>query len=129
MKGIINGIDYDAYNPMTDKALFKNYGPEDFRTNKKINKTKLQEMLGLTVDKKKYMIGLISRLTDQKGLDLINYCIERLVDDNTQLVVIGTGESKYENMFRHYVIQRIWPESFMLQQMHFLCHHSLSHAD
>jgi starch synthase len=102
MKGIVNGIDYDAYNPMTDKALFKNYGPEDFRTNKKINKTKLQEMLGLTVDKKKYMIGLISRLTDQKGLDLINYCIERLVDDNTQLVVIGTGESKYENMFRHY---------------------------
>ena len=48
------------------------------------------------------MIGLISRLTDQKGLDLINYAIEGIVDDFTQFVIIGTGESRYENMFRHY---------------------------
>lgn len=47
------------------------------------------------------MIGLISRLTDQKGVDLIDYAIERIVDDYTQLVVIGTGEADYENMFRH----------------------------
>ena len=65
-------------------------------------KVKLQEMLGLTVDKKKYMIGLISRLTDQKGLDLIDYVFERILDDNTQFVVIGTGEERYENMFRHF---------------------------
>ena len=58
-------------------------------------------MLGLTVDKKKYMIGLISRLTDQKGLDLVDYVFERILDDNTQFVVIGTGEERYENMFRH----------------------------
>lgn len=63
---------------------------------------KLQEELGLAVDKKKYMIGLISRLTDQKGLDLINYAIDRIVDDYTQFVVIGTGDPQYENMFRHY---------------------------
>ena len=62
---------------------------------------KLQEELGLAVDKKKYMIGLISRLTDQKGLDLINYAIDRIVDDYTQFVVIGTGDPQYENMFRH----------------------------
>lgn len=62
----------------------------------------MQEDLGLTVDKKKYMIGLISRLTDQKGLDLINFVIDRIVDDFTQLVVIGTGEGQYENMFRYY---------------------------
>ena len=102
MCGIVNGIDYQMYDPQKDEAIFKNYSVSDFRTNKKVNKEKLQEMLGLVVDKKKYMIGLISRLTDQKGLDLINYCIERLVDDNTQLVVIGTGETMYENMFRHY---------------------------
>ena len=48
------------------------------------------------------MIGLISRLTDQKGVDLIDYAIERIVDDYTQLVVIGTGEADYENMFRHF---------------------------
>ena len=60
------------------------------------------EELGLEVDKKKYMIGLISRLTDQKGLDLINAVMDGLVDEFTQLVVIGTGEPQYENMFRHY---------------------------
>ncbi len=102
LRGIINGIDYKMYDPATDETIYKKYTPSNFRTNKKVNKEKLQEMLGLTVDKKKYMIGLISRLTDQKGLDLVNYCIENLVDDYTQLVVIGTGESQYENMFRHY---------------------------
>ena len=66
------------------------------------HKLKLQEELDLTVDKKKFMIGLISRLTDQKGLDLINYVIDRLVDDFTQIVVIGTGDPQYENMFRYY---------------------------
>ena len=101
-KGIVNGIDVSMYDPATDAALFKNFDITNFRKNKSVNKTKLQEMLGLTVDKNKYMIGLISRLTDQKGLDLINYCIEGIVDDNTQLVVIGTGEQQYENMFRHY---------------------------
>ena len=102
LRGIVNGIDYAMYDPAKDDLIFKNYSASNFRTNKKVNKEKLQEMLGLVVDKKKYMIGLISRLTDQKGLDLVNYCIERLVDDNTQLVVIGTGEAQYENMFRHF---------------------------
>ena len=102
MQGIVNGIDNDVYNPDTDSKLYKNFNISNFRKYKKINKTKLQADLGLEVDPKKYMIGLISRLTDQKGLDLINYCIEGIVDDFTQLVVIGTGESKYENMFRHY---------------------------
>ena len=102
MQGIVNGIDYGAYNPDTDSKIYVNYNAENFRKKKWMNKTKLQEDLGLTVDKKKYMIGLISRLTDQKGLDLINYVIDRIVDDYTQLVVIGTGNPQYENMFRHY---------------------------
>jgi len=102
MQGIVNGIDNDMYDPDKDPAIYKKYNLSNFRKNKKINKEELQKELGLTVDKKKYMIGLISRLTDQKGLDLINYCIEGLIDEFTQLVVIGTGESQYENMFRHY---------------------------
>jgi len=101
MQGIVNGIDYDIYNPETDPKLFVNYNRDNFRKKKSENKVKLQEMLGLTVDKKKYMIGLIS-LTDQKGLDLIDYVFERILDDNTQFVVIGTGEERYENMFRHF---------------------------
>ena len=102
MQGIVNGIDYDVYNPDTDSKIYANYNAENFRKRKAINKEKLQEELGLAVDKKKYMIGLISRLTDQKGLDLINAVMDGLVDDYTQLVVIGTGEPQYENMFRHY---------------------------
>ena len=102
MQGIVNGIDVTAYDPATDARLYKNYDASNFRANKKVNKEKLQEQLGLTVDKNKYMIGLISRLTDQKGLDLINYCIDKIVDEFTQLVVIGTGDPVYENMFRHY---------------------------
>ena len=102
MQGIVNGIDYNAYDPQTDGKIYCNYNASDFRKKKFNNKTKLQQDLGLAVDKKKYMIGLISRLTDQKGLDLINHVIEGIVDDFTQFVVIGTGDPQYENMFRHY---------------------------
>lgn len=102
MQGIVNGIDYKVYDPETDSKIYTNYSKSDFRKKKSQNKTKLQEELGLAVDKKRYMIGLISRLTDQKGLDLINYAMEGLVDEFTQFVVIGTGDPKYENMFRHY---------------------------
>lgn len=102
MQGIVNGIDYEIYDPASDPKIFVNYDSSNFRKKKWENKVKLQEMLGLEVDKKKYMIGLVSRLTDQKGLDLINFVIDRIVDDYTQLVVIGTGEGRYEDMFRHY---------------------------
>ena len=102
MQGIVNGIDYNAYNPDTDDKIYCHYNAENFRKKKFNNKLKLQEELGLAVDKKKYMIGLISRLTDQKGLDLINHVMEGIIDDYTQFVVIGTGDPQYENMFRHY---------------------------
>lgn len=102
MQGIVNGIDYSVYDPQTDGKIYANYSAQDFRKKKINNKTKLQQELGLAVDKKKYMLGLISRLTDQKGLDLINHVMEGIVDDYTQLVVIGTGDPQYENMFRHY---------------------------
>ena len=102
MQGIVNGIDYESYDPMTDPKISVNYNAENFRKKKWQNKVKLQEELGLEVDKKKYMIGLISRLTDQKGLDLINYVMERIVDDFTQFVIIGTGDAQYENAFRYY---------------------------
>ena len=62
----------------------------------------LQKELGLPVDENKYMIGIISRLTEQKGLDLIDWVMEGIVDPYVQFVVIGTGEPKYENMFKHY---------------------------
>ncbi|MDY3888682.1 MAG: glycogen synthase GlgA [Agathobacter sp.] len=102
MQGIVNGIEYKVYDPKTEEKIYQNYDLTDFRKQKVKNKLKLQEELGLQVDKKKFMIGLISRLTDQKGLDLIAYAMERIVDEHTQFVVIGTGDAQYENMFRHY---------------------------
>ena len=102
MQGIVNGIDYGVYNPATDEKIYVNYSSDNHRKKKFMNKERLQEELGLAVDKKRFMIGLISRLTDQKGLDLLNYVIERMIDDYTQFVVIGTGDPQYENMFRHF---------------------------
>ena len=102
MQGIVNGIDYNIYNPATDPKIYVTYDAESFRQKKALNKVKLQQELGLAVDKKKYLIGLISRLTDQKGLDLINYMMDYIADDYTQFVIIGTGDIRYENMFRHY---------------------------
>lgn len=102
LQGIVNGIDYSVYNPQNDYKIYEHFHAGNFRSKKANNKQRLQQQLGLSVDRNKYMIGLISRLTDQKGLDLINCVMERMLDDYTQLVVIGTGEPRYENMFRHY---------------------------
>lgn len=102
LRGIVNGIDYDVYNPADDSQIFAKYTSKNFKKQKAVNKKKLQAELGLPVDENKYMIAIISRLTDQKGLDLVNYAIERICDENTQFVVIGTGDPQYENMFRHY---------------------------
>ena len=102
LRGIVNGIDYTEFDPATDKLIVKNYNLANFRKEKIKNKIALQEELGLKQDPKAMMIGIISRLTDQKGLDLIAYMMDELCQDNIQLVVIGTGEERYENMFRHF---------------------------
>ena len=100
--GIVNGIDTDIWNPATDKLLAADYDEKSAIKNKKINKKALQESLGLDVDEHKMVIGLISRLTNQKGLDLVNDIIPGIMDEHTQVVVLGTGDSQYENTFRYY---------------------------
>ncbi|QOV20055.1 glycogen synthase GlgA [Blautia liquoris] len=102
LRGIPNGIDYEEYNPLTDKNIARKYSAKNFRKEKVKNKTALQRELGLTVDPKVMMIGIVSRLTDQKGFDLIAYMMDEICQDNIQLVVLGTGEARYENMFRHF---------------------------
>ena len=100
--GIVNGIDTDIWDPATDKLLASNYDAGSVIKNKKVNKKALQEALGLDVDENKMVIGLISRLTNQKGLDLVNDVIPGIMDGNTQVVVLGTGDSQYEDTFRYY---------------------------
>lgn len=100
--GIVNGIDTDIWNPATDKLLAAPYDSTNVIENKKANKKALQESLGLEVDDHKIVIGLISRLTNQKGLDLVNSVIPHIMDGHTQVVVLGTGDAEYEDAFRYY---------------------------
>ena len=102
LAGIVNGLDYNEYNPETDPYITKTYNVDTFRKFKKANKRQLQKDLGLDVDDGKFMIGIVSRLTDQKGFDLIAYVMDELCQQDVQIVVLGTGEARYENMFRHF---------------------------
>ena len=103
LSGIVNGIDVDQWNPVTDQLLPAPYSAADAYEKKAQNKRALQEALGLDVDESKMVLGLISRLTDQKGLDLVDAIVPRAVEDErTQIVVLGTGDPRYENAFRYY---------------------------
>lgn len=100
--GIVNGIDYDDFNPGTNENLAAPYTVENFREEKVKNKKALQKELGLPVDEKTFTMGIVSRLTDQKGLDLVACVMEEICDKDVQLIVLGTGDERYESMFRHY---------------------------
>lgn len=97
--GIINGIDYEVYNPAGDPDIYSNYTWSD--SSKRLdNKLKLQSELGLPVDKHIPLIGIVSRLVASKGLDLIAHVMEELLALDVQVVVLGTGEERYEKLFR-----------------------------
>ena len=102
LRGIVNGIDTDIFNPATDKYLKYKYDAITFRKEKPKNKKALQKELGLEQNDKIMMIGIVSRLTDQKGFDLINYVMDELCQDAVQIVILGTGEEQYENSFRYF---------------------------
>ena len=101
--GILNGIDYEEYNPQTDPYISVNYSKKDAVSGKKENKAALQKELGLPVREDAFLIGIVSRMTSQKGFDLIGCVLDELLNEmDIQLVVLGSGESQYENMFHHY---------------------------
>lgn len=101
--GIMNGIDYDEYNPETDHFLSAHFNETNFTEGKPLNKADLQKTLGLPVDKDVFMVGMVSRMTDQKGFDLVA-CImdELLATSRIQVVVLGTGEDRYQDMVHHF---------------------------
>ncbi|MCM1105872.1 MAG: glycogen synthase GlgA [Blautia sp.] len=101
--GILNGIDYDEYNPETDPFIESNFNLNGMLAGKQKNKEALQKEAGLPVREDAFMIGIVSRMTDQKGFDLIAYVLDEMLSTmDVQLVVLGTGESQYENMFHHF---------------------------
>ncbi|MBU5360428.1 glycogen synthase GlgA [Enterococcus raffinosus] len=101
LRGIVNGIDYDAFDPATDPALFANYDQKHL--DKKIeNKVQLQKYLELPVRPEVPVIGIVSRLTYQKGFHLLLQEMENLMQFDVQLILIGTGDPNFENQFRYF---------------------------
>ncbi|MDU4959146.1 MAG: glycogen synthase GlgA [Sporomusaceae bacterium] len=105
LHGILNGIDCESYNPATDPALFVNYSWRSIG-RKRQNKLKLQELLGLPQSEDTPLLAIVSRLVEPKGLDLVTGVFEQILDLNVQLVVLGSGDEKYESMFRIAAHQR-----------------------
>lgn len=102
LRGIVNGIDYDVFNPMKDTYLDKHFSVREL-SGKIVNKRQLQEKYGLAVDKDVMLIGIVSRLTNQKGFDLVAYVMEEMLSTmNVQFIVQGTGEQQYEEMFNYF---------------------------
>ena len=99
--GILNGIDTDNYNPATDKAIAQNYDESDYKKGKAACKKALQEQMGMAVRDDVPLIGIVSRLVEHKGLDLIKEVMEKsLWERDVQYVVLGSGEWQYETFFR-----------------------------
>ncbi len=103
LSGIVNGIDYEEYNPQSDHSIYYLFSRDDFAEGKKKNKAALQKAMGLNVDESVMLIGIVSRMTEQKGFALVEYMMDELLGDGRiQFVVLGTGEARYENMFRYF---------------------------
>ncbi|MDR0273408.1 MAG: glycogen synthase [Clostridiales bacterium] len=98
--GITNGIDVEANNPETDPSIFVNFTSETLE-KKRMNKYRLQEELKLPVGKMP-VFSMVTRLVEQKGLDILSVIMDEFLSMDVQLVILGTGEGRYENMFRHY---------------------------
>lgn len=98
--GIVNGIDYQVNDPATDKRIFKNYDAENIE-GKYENKWMLQQSLGLPQRGEVPVISIVSRLVDQKGFDLIACVLDEFLSMDIQLIVLGTGDKKYEDMFKN----------------------------
>lgn len=101
LKGIVNGIDYDQYNPKTDPLIYKNYDGRSLKS-KKDNKTYIQEKLKLPVQPDVPMIGMVTRIVDMKGFDLIEHVFHEILSQDIQMVVLGTGSTHYENMLKYF---------------------------
>ena len=101
LQGILNGIDVAAFDPATDKRIAANYTVDD-RSGKAVCKAKLQEELGLEVRGDRPLMVMVTRLTRQKGMDLVMYALDRILSGGVQVAVLGTGDRDYEDGLRYF---------------------------
>ncbi len=99
--GILNGIDYEVWDPKKDPCLKKHYSASDLR-GKSANRTMLRKSCGLSQKKDTPIIGMVSRMTDQKGFDILSGCFEEIMASGAQFVLLGTGDPKYHELFRDF---------------------------
>lgn len=111
LMGILNGIDYQVYDPYKDPYLVMPYN--NFPLAKEENKKHLQSIFGLPIQGNSAIIGMVSRLVDQKGLDLLAYVIEEILELDVQIVILGTGEIQYERMLRYFASK--YPEKLAIR--------------
>ncbi len=103
LTGIINGIDYDEWNSAKDPHIPENYDLRNFVSRKKLNKMALQREVGLEENGDKFLVGMVTRLTGQKGIDLVECVMDEILKDgDIQLVILGTGDENFENMLRDF---------------------------
>lgn len=110
LSGILNGISNEDWNPATDKALAENYDADTVKKGKAVCRTKLHEELGLAEDPKRPLAVMITRLVDQKGLDLLIRVLDEILDDDINVAVLGTGDPFYEQEMRGFEMRR--PDRF-----------------
>lgn len=101
LQGIVNGIDTAAFDPTTDPRIAANYSVQD-RTGKAECKARLQQELGLEVRDDRPLMVMVTRLTRQKGMDLVTYALDRILSGGVQVAVLGTGDTEYENALRYF---------------------------
>ena len=104
LHGILNGIDYDVYNPETDKDIFENYSIETFKEGKAANKKALRKHLGLS-QKDVPLVGMVTRLVKHKGIDIVAQVIENILQADLQMVVLGSGDWNYEQLFKNLMVK------------------------
>ncbi len=101
--GILNGLDYDVYHPGKDPYITAKFSVKNAAAKKRRNKENLQKISGLPKERDTFLIGMVSRMSDQKGFDLVACILDEFLSrENVQFVVLGTGEERYENMFRYF---------------------------
>ena len=112
LTGILNGVDYSLWNPETDKQIKEKYSKNNFAQGKKINKEYLQEKLGILKNPKIPLFGVLSRLTEQKGIDLLIEAIPAIMMNNVQLVIMGTDQGNYLPRLKN--IEKQYPDQFVV---------------
>ena len=110
LHGVVNGIDQSIYDPKTDKKLFANYTEKNCFEGKAANKKALCEMINLPFDEERPLVAMVTRLTEQKGMDLVACVIDEIMKADVQMVVLGTGDWKYENLIKS--VESRYPSKF-----------------